>query len=92
MNLLDAQNRGAEIFNYTKVEKVQKLNGLWEINLSNGKTLRSKILVNASGPMIKDSFQNVFKKTSNYEIKLIQGSHIVTNKLYEGSHAYILQQ
>jgi len=92
LNLLDAQNRGAEIFNYTKVEKVQKLNGLWEINLSNGKTLRSKILVNASGPMIKDSFQNVFQETSNYEIKLVQGSHIVTNKLYEGSHAYILQQ
>ena len=92
LNLLDAQNRGAEIYNYTKVEKVQKLNGLWEIYLSNGKTLRSKILVNASGPMILDSFQNVFKETSNYEIKLIQGSHIVTNKLYEGSHAYILQQ
>ena len=92
LNLIDAQNRGAEIYNYTKVEKVQKLNGLWEIYLSNGKTLRSKILVNASGPMILDSFQNVFKETSNYEIKLIQGSHIVTNKLYEGSHAYILQQ
>ena len=92
LNLLDAKNRGAEIYNYTKVEKVQKLNGLWEIYLSNGKTLRSKILVNASGPMILDSFQNVFKETSNYEIKLIQGSHIVTNKLYEGSHAYILQQ
>ena len=92
LNLLDAQNRGAEIYNYTKVEKVQKLNGLWEIYLSNGKTLRSKILVNASGPMILDSFQNVFKENSNYEIKLIQGSHIVTNKLYEGSHAYILQQ
>ena len=92
LNLLDAQNRGAEIYNYTKVEKVQKLNGLWEIYLSNGKTLRSKILINASGPMILDSFQNVFKEASNYEIKLIQGSHIVTNKLYEGSHAYILQQ
>ena len=92
LNLLDAKNRGAEIYNYTKVEKVQKLNGLWEIYLSNGKTLRSKIIENASGPMILDSFQNVFKKTSNYEIKLIQGSHIVTNKLYEGSHAYILQQ
>ena len=92
LNLLDAKNRGAEIYNYTKVEKVQKLHGLWEIYLSNGKTLRSKILVNASGPMILDSFQNVFKETSNYEIKLIQGSHIITNKLYEGSHAYILQQ
>ena len=92
LNLLDAKNRGAEIYNYTKVEKVQKLNGLWEIYLTNGKILRSKILVNASGPMILDSFQNVFKETSNYEIKLIQGSHIVTNKLYEGSHAYILQQ
>ena len=42
--------------------------------------------------MILDSFQNVFNETSNYKIKLVQGSHIVTNKLYEGSHAYILQQ
>ena len=29
LNLLDAKNRGAEIYNYTKVEKVQKLSGLW---------------------------------------------------------------
>ena len=92
LNLLDAQIRGAEIFNYTKVEKVQKLNDCWEIKLSNGKILHSKILINASGPMILDNFQNVFEETSDFEIKLVQGSHIVTNKLYEGSHAYILQQ
>jgi len=92
LNLLDAHNQGAEIFNYTKVEKVQKLNSCWEIKLSNEKTLRSKILINASGPMILDSFQNVIEETSDFEIKLVQGSHIVTTKLYEGSHAYILQQ
>lgn len=92
LNLLDAQNQGAEIFNYTKVEKVQKLNDCWEIKLSNGKTLHSKILINASGPMILDNFLNVIGETSDYEIKLVQGSHIVTTKLYEGRHAYLLQQ
>ena len=92
LNILDAQNHGAETFNYTKVEKVRKLNDVWEIKLSNQKTLHSKILVNASGPMILDNLQNVFKERSDYKIKLVQGSHVVTNKLYEGNHAYILQQ
>jgi len=92
LNLLDAQNHGAELFNYTRVERVKKSDGFWKIKLSNGETLHSKILINASGPMILDSFKNVFKESSNYEIKLVQGSHIITKKLYKGRHAYILQQ
>jgi len=92
LNLLDAKNYGAELFNYTRVERVKKSDGFWKIKLSNGETLHSKILINASGPMILDSFKNVFKESSNYEIKLVQGSHIITKKLYKGRHAYILQQ
>ncbi|MFO6382484.1 FAD-dependent oxidoreductase, partial [Pseudomonas aeruginosa] len=35
--------------------------------------------------------QDDLKQKSPYGIRLIQGSHIIVPKLYEGEHAYILQ-
>lgn len=92
LNILDSEKYGAEVFNYTRVTAVKKLNDHWEISLSNGRRVLSKALVNATGPMIGSAFKDVFHREIKNSIRLIQGSHIVTNKLYEEDKAYILQQ
>ena len=71
---------------------VNKIDDLWEICLSNGKKFFSKILINATGPMIGSSLKDVFKKEASNTIRLIQGSHIIIDKLYDEDKAYILQQ
>ena len=92
LNILDSENNGAQVFNYTKVTSVDKKDDHWEISLSNGKKFLSKILINATGPMIEGAFRDIFKREVKNSIRLIQGSHIITNKLYEEDKAYILQQ
>ena len=92
LNILDSENNGAQVFNYTKVTSVDKKDDHWEIGLSNGKKFLSKILINATGPMIEGAFRDIFKREVGNSIRLIQGSHIITNKLYEEDKAYILQQ
>ncbi|MFT0701982.1 glycerol-3-phosphate dehydrogenase, partial [Citrobacter meridianamericanus] len=42
-------------------------------------------------PWVARFIQDDLKQKSPYGIRLIQGSHIIVPKLYEGEHAYILQ-
>jgi glycerol-3-phosphate dehydrogenase len=49
------------------------------------------VLVNAAGPWAGEVQSNVLGQRSRGSLRLIQGSHIVLPKLYDGSHAYILQ-
>ena len=92
LNILDAQKNGAVVKNYTKVLSARKMDEGWEISLSNGQKYYSKFLINASGPMISNTFENVLPLKSLYPIRLIQGSHIVVKKLYKENKSYILQQ
>ena len=92
LNILDAQKNGAVVKNYTKVLSARKMEGGWEVSLSNGQKYLTKFLINASGPMISNTFENVLPLKSYYPIRLIQGSHIVVKKLYKENKSYILQQ
>jgi glycerol-3-phosphate dehydrogenase len=61
--------------------------------------IRAKVLVNASGPWVshvqaKIQSENRVKPTpamDQQHIRLVQGSHMVVPRCYEGDHAYILQ-
>lgn len=70
-------------------------NGLWTVQVKDEAgtftTYRSRALVNAAGPWVKQFLNQGMQRTSPYGIRLIQGSHIVVPKLYDGNHAYILQ-
>jgi glycerol-3-phosphate dehydrogenase len=49
-------------------------------------SIRAKALVNAAGPGSPSSSDDL-KLESPYGIRLIQGSHLIVPKLYEGEHA-----
>ena len=49
--------------------------------------MRAKALVNAAGPWVAQFIGDKLQQRSPYGIRLIQGSHIIVPKLYEGEQA-----
>lgn len=91
LNTEDAKKNNAVILENQKVIKVDKDNTYWKIYLNCGKVIKSKILINASGPWINETLKDVIKIKSYKKIRLIKGSHIIVNKLYKQETALTLQ-
>ena len=91
LNIKDAKNKGAKILTNTNIIETKRYSDHWEISVSNGEVLKSKIIINATGPHAINVLNNIFKLQSNKKLRLIQGSHIVVKKIYKGDQAYILQ-
>nr|WP_246352411.1 glycerol-3-phosphate dehydrogenase [Sphingomonas xinjiangensis] len=90
-NALDAAANGAEIATRVEMlEAVREAEG-WRVRLSDGRSVRARAVVNAGGPWVR----GVLDRTgvaSGSGVRLVRGSHVVVPKLFEGDHAYILQQ
>jgi glycerol-3-phosphate dehydrogenase len=90
-NALDAHANGAEIATRTELVSAKRQDGHWKAALSDGRTVEARALVNAAGPWVRALFDRV-RAEPRAEVRLVKGSHIVVPKLFEGDHAYILQQ
>jgi glycerol-3-phosphate dehydrogenase len=93
---LDAKERGARILARTRFVSARRGADGWEVTLrdaNSGAThqVRARALVNAAGPWVAEVLGTRLGVTSSKKVRLIKGSHIVTRRLYEGEHAYILQ-
>jgi glycerol-3-phosphate dehydrogenase len=94
LNAMDARDRGADIRVRTKVTKAARDGGLWRITAQDEAgattTITARVLVNATGPWVNDTLEltNADKPSG---LRLVQGSHIVTKKLYDHDRAYIFQ-
>jgi len=53
--------------------------------------IKAKALVNAAGPWVAQFIKQDLQLKSPYGIRLIQGSHIIVPKLYDGDKAFIMQ-
>ena len=91
LNVSDAEKRGAKIFENLKVTKALRKSDGWEIYFANNKLVKSKILINATGPWVNQVIQNVLNLKSSQLVSLVKGSHIVTKKLYNQEVAFTLQ-
>ena len=91
LNAQDAEKNKALILENTKVIKVERFCDHWNIYLEDDKIITSKILINASGPWINEVVKDILKLSSKKSIRLIKGSHIIINKLYEQKVAFTLQ-
>ena len=91
LNATDAEKNGATIFQDTKVINTKRNIDHWEIYLNNNKTIKSKILINASGPWVNEVIKDIIKIPSKKSIRLVKGSHILIKKLYEQEVAFTLQ-
>ena len=54
--------------------------------------MRAATIVNAAGPWVSEVLNRRLETAADAHVRLIKGSHIVTPRLYEGEHAFILQQ
>jgi glycerol-3-phosphate dehydrogenase len=92
LNAADAAERGAEIATRTEFLSASRDGGRWQVQLSGGRAVRAKAIVNAAGPWVTEVLQGRLSETSQSRVRLIKGSHIVVPRLTEGEDAYILQQ
>jgi glycerol-3-phosphate dehydrogenase len=53
--------------------------------------LKARALVNAAGPWVKHFLDEQTQIKTPKRVRLVKGSHIVVKKLYDGDHAFILQ-
>ena len=90
-NAADAIANGAQIETGVGVTGAQRGGMGWDIVLTDGRTVQAHAIVNATGPWVKDFLDKIRIRTDS-GLRLIKGSHIVVPALWQGDHAYILQQ
>jgi glycerol-3-phosphate dehydrogenase len=90
-NARDAQARGARILTHVEVLGAQRDAHTWTVRLSNGETITARAVANVAGPWVKHVLNERLGVASNDSVRLVRGSHLVMPKLYEGEHAFILQ-
>lgn len=92
----DAANRGAEIHTRNRAAEIRQVDGVWEVTLENTvsgerSTVRARVLVNAGGPWVEQVLAAGSGVNARAKVRLVQGSHIVTRKLYDHDRAYMFQ-
>lgn len=90
-NALDARARGARVLTRTECVSARRERGVWRVTLSNGETPAVRGIVNAAGPWVKRLLNERLAQASRDAVRLVKGGHIVLPRLYEGEHAFILQ-
>jgi glycerol-3-phosphate dehydrogenase len=96
LNARDAVARGAEVLTRTKAVSFKAKDGIWTVTLQDiesGETrdVRSRMVVNAGGPWVGKILREQIGSTSQDDIRLVRGSHIVTKRLFEHDKCYFFQ-
>ena len=94
LNALDAASRGAEVLTRTQLKSARSQFDGWyaECIDLNGRRLEvhARALVNATGCWV-ESVRQAIGLPGSHPVRLVQGSHIVVDRLFEGPQAYLLQ-
>ncbi|MEB0131040.1 glycerol-3-phosphate dehydrogenase [Pseudomonas sp. CCI2.4] len=95
LNAMAARENGAHVHTQTRCINARRSKGLWLLNMQRADgslfSIQAKALVNAAGPWVAKFIRDDLKLTSPYGIRLIQGSHLIVPRLYDGENAFILQ-
>ncbi|HET9663805.1 MAG TPA: glycerol-3-phosphate dehydrogenase, partial [Burkholderiales bacterium] len=95
LNARAAADLGASVLTRTCCIGARREGAIWRAALRGANGAHSKVvarsLVNATGPWAKQFLVDTLRMPAAFNLKLVQGSHIVVPRLYEGDHAYILQ-
>lgn len=90
-NAMDAAANGAEIATRTALVSAQPDGVRWRAELSDGRAVEARALVNAAGPWVEQLLHQLGANGRN-RIRLVRGSHIIVPRLSGGDQAYMLQQ
>ena len=95
INARAAADLGAAILTRTRFVAAVRDGDAWRATLEDvgsgeRREIRAHALVNAAGPWVAEVLAGLPAR-QRAGVQLVKGSHIVVRKLYEGEHAYILQ-
>jgi len=96
LNARDAAAMGATIATRTRCLEAVRDGTCWRVTLRDERTgetrqITARTLINAAGPWVADVLERVMQAPAPMNVRLVQGSHIVVPRLYEGDHCYIFQ-
>ena len=95
LNAEDAINRGAKIYVNTNITKVIRDNEYWSVYLENGEILKSKVIINATGPYTVSVLKNIFgikSKKNIDDINMMLAKKIPKNIFELSEKIYDLNQ
>ncbi len=95
-NVLDAQDKGADIRVRTRLTGARRDGGVWRATLAapdgTSNEVRARAIVNAAGPWVKEVLESVHPIVADEgNVRHVKGSHIVVPRVHAEPHAYILQ-
>lgn len=96
LNAMDAAAKGAQIRTRTRLTRATRVGGLWTLELLDSESgaisrVKAKVLVNASGPWLDRLMPAIDHHESAERLRMVKGSHIIVDKLYDHPRAYIFQ-
>jgi glycerol-3-phosphate dehydrogenase len=96
LNARDAADRGATIKTRTKCVAAVRDGDVWRLTLEDQLTherfdIKARALVNASGPWLSNVIMEVTGRQIPARVRLVKGSHIVVDRLFDHERAYIFQ-
>ena len=97
LNARSAADLGADIrTRHRVVAATRGDDGFWSVTMENlgtgtRTTVSARLLVNAAGPWVDAVLAGAIGRNDVDNIRLVQGSHIVIKRKYEGERAYFFQ-
>ena len=94
LNARDAAEHGAVIRTRTRLVDARRDGTEWAATIEDvagREMVRARALVNAAGPWVAEVIGRTGANRSERGVRLVKGSHLVVPKLYEGDHAFMLQ-
>jgi len=95
LSAVDAGERGADIAVGTECVALQRGQESWSATLretsGQERQVSARPIVNAAGPWVDDIVDQAFEVKKNQRVRLVKGSHIIVEKVFEGEHAYFFQ-
>ena len=94
LNARDAADRGATVLTRTRLVDARRDNDGWIATIADAageRQVRARVLVNAAGPWVAEVIGAAGGGANKRGVRLVKGSHLVVPRLYEGDHAFMLQ-
>lgn len=95
LNAVDAANHGASIRTQTKCSSLHRQDNFWRATLTtidkNTYHVEASAVINAAGAWVEDIAKFNTERKSSAGVRLVKGSHIVVDSLYDHDHCYIFQ-
>jgi glycerol-3-phosphate dehydrogenase len=96
LNAIDAAARGATIRTRTRLVGAVVRDGHWHAHCEDQRsghriTIQARAIVNAAGPWVEEVLRTLASVHEDAQVRLVKGSHVVVPKLFDGEHAFMLQ-